>query len=320
MYFSPMVKQELARVMPLDRVEQESELSAFVRMTGIVKQTNPVLLLILENPVLIKVIYFLFKKVFQLEVVVDIIQKKKKRLYLITIPDIKRTEKVLDYFDLQVSLQGRVIDKKLMTKNKKDPAVNFASGPFLRGAFLAKGFVNDPERMYHLEIPGRDKDEADMIYAVLQDASLSAKLGLWQKKWTVYMKKSEEIFEFLRFIGVQRALLNLQDIIARKDLLNTVNRLVNCETANLDKTILSANKQLNDIDLIRKNIGLENLPPSLIEVIKIRLENPYSSIQELANILGGSVSKSGIYHRLKKIEQLAEDHMPVENQSMPWQI
>lgn len=311
MYFSPMVKQELARIIPEDRAEQESELFAFIRMTGIINRTNPVLSLILENPVLIKVIYFLFKKVFQLEVVVDTIQKKRKRLYHISLPDIKKTMKVLDSFDLQVSLQGKLIDKKRMNKNKNDSALRFASGPFLRGAFLAKGFVNDPERMYHLEIPGRDRGEADLVYTVLQNASLSARLGLWQKKWTVYMKKSEEIFEFLRFIGVQRALLNLQDIIARKDLLNTVNRLVNCETANLDKTILCANKQLYDIDILRKKIGLDNLPPNLVEVIKVRLENPYSSLQELANIMGGSVTKSGIYHRLKKIEQLAEDDLPL---------
>ena len=167
--------------------------------------------------------------------------------------------------------------------------------------------------MYHLEISCYHRNEAKIIYHVLQEASFFAKISLWQKKWAVYFKKSEQIFEFLRFIGVQRALLNFQDIIARKDLLNTVNRLVNCETANLDKTILSASRQLLYIDVVNNNIGLKNLSPTLTEVIKARLENPYASIQELANVIGGSISKSGIYHRLKKIEQLAEYYLPEDD-------
>ena len=127
------------------------------------------------------------------------------------------------------------------------------------------------------------------------------------------MKKSEQIFEFLRFIGVQRALLNFQDIIARKDILNTVNRLVNCETANIDKTVLSASRQLFYIDIVKQHTGLEKLPPNLLEVIEARLENPYASIRELADILGNDISKSGVFHRLKKIEQLAEVYLTKEN-------
>ena len=103
-------------------------------------------------------------------------------------------------------------------------------------------------------------------------------------------------------------MLNLQDIIARKDLLNTVNRLVNCETANLDKTILSASRQLHHFDIVSKYIGFENLPEKLALIAQARLDNPYASIQELANIIGGAITKSGIFHRLKKIEQLADEY------------
>ncbi len=318
MYFSSLVKQELARVMPRNVSEQKGELLAFIKLKGSVNKLNGTLSLILENPVMIKVVYFLFKKAFHYEVQIEtIIRENKKKLYLITVSDSEKTKHILEQFKLTVNLQGRLIENyKTTGRNRNKIFINyFPPRAFLRGAFLAEGFVNDPERMYHLEISCYYKDDAKMIYEVLQGAFFSAKISLWQKRWAVYIKKSEQIFEFLRFIGVQRALLNFQDIIARKDLLNTVNRLVNCETANLDKTILSASRQLFYIDVVKQNIELKNLSPNLTEVIKARLDHPYASIQELAHMLGGGISKSGIFHRLKKIEQLAEGYLSEDNYS-----
>ncbi len=314
MYFSSLVKQELARIMPQNVSEQKGELLAFIRLRGSVSQSNETLSLILENPVMIKVVYYLFKIVFHYDVKIETVKKRnKKKFYLITVSDSKKTKHILDRFNLTIDSQRRLIGKQRITGKNKIFTEYFSPRAFLRGAFLAEGFVNDPERMYHLEISCYRKNEAKRIYDVLQSASFSVKVSLWQKKWAVYIKKSEQIFEFLRYIGVQRALLNFQDIIARKDLLNTVNRLVNCETANLDKTILSASRQLLYIDVVKQNIGLEILSPSLIEVMKARLEHPYASIQELANIIGGSISKSGIFHRLKKIERIAEYYLPEED-------
>jgi len=314
MYFSSLVKQELARIMPQNIVEQKGELLAFIRLKGLIDQSDETLSIILENPVMIKVVYFLFKKSFNYEVTIDNIRKKnKKKFYLITVPDSKKTKYILDGLSLKADSQGRVVEKRRLVSSKnKMFTENISYRAFLRGAFLAEGFVNDPERMYHLEISCYRREEATIIHDILVSASFSAKISRWQKKWAVYIKKSEQIFEFLRFIGVQRALLNFQDIIARKDLLNTINRLVNCETANLDKTILSASRQLLYIDIIKQHVGLKNLSPSLIEVIEARLDHPYASIQELANIVGGSISKSGIFHRLKKIKQLAECYLTEE--------
>lgn len=311
MYFSSLVKQELSRIMPRNISDQNGELLAFIRLKGSFNQSREELSLILENPVIIKVVYFLFKKVFQYEVIVETIKKRNnKKIYLMTVSDPEKSRLVLERFNLSFDFQGGLRDNyNIIGKNKKFTQ-HFSHRAFLRGAFLARGFVNDPERMYHLEISCYTMDEVKMIQEILKNVSFSAKIGLWQKKWAVYIKKSEHIFEFLRFIGVQRALLNLQDIIARKDLLNTVNRLVNCETANLDKTILSASRQLFFIDVVKQNIGLDNLSPSLAEIVKARLEYPYASIQELANAVGGSISKSGIFHRLKKIEQLAQYYLP----------
>jgi DNA-binding protein WhiA len=228
------------------------------------------------------------------------------------VPDFRKTKYILDTFHLKGNTSGKFIEKKEIEAKKNSLFAEniYSYSAFLRGVFLTDGFVNDPERMYHLEISCYRKQEARIIHDILETVSFSAKISRWQKRWAVYIKKSEHIFEFLRFIGVQRALLNFQDIIARKELLNKINRLVNCETANLDKTILSASRQLLYIDVLKQHIGMDNLSNNLKEVIKARLDNPYASIQELANYIGGGISKSGVYHRLKKVEELAEQASP----------
>jgi cell division protein WhiA len=314
MYFSSLVKQELSRILPQNISEQRGELLAFIMMKGSIKQQNKVLALILENPVMIKVVYFLFKKVFDYEVIIETIKKRnKKKFYLVTVADPSKIKNIMEQFNLKVNLQGKLIYRyPNIFAEDKFYSDQFFTKAFIRGVFLAEGFINDPERMYHLELSCSSKHEAKLICDILQVASFTAKISFWQKKWAVYMKKSEQIFEFLRFVGVQRALLKFQDIIARKDILNTVNRLVNCETANIDKTVLSASRQLFYIDVLKQHIGLENLSRGLVEVIEARLDNPYASIQELANIIGGNISKSGIFHRLKKIEQLVEYYLAEE--------
>lgn len=315
MYFLPLVKQELARIMPPKEYEQKSELMAFIVMNGRLDSQGE-LSIILDNPAIIKVVYFLLKRVFRYEAKIDIIRKNnRKKIYYIAVTGTKKIKSILSQLRLTINNKGNVI--KNGTILKKEGTVTtaekyFCAKSFLRGAFLAGGFVNDPERMYHLEISCPSKEIALMIKDILFYSSFSSKISFWQKKWTVYIKKSDQIFEFLGFIGVQRALLNLQDIIARKDLINTVNRLVNCETANLDKTIVSASRQLFYVDLIVKKIGLENLSPNIREVIKVRLEHPYASIQELADIIGGGITKSGMFHRLKRIEQMAEDYLSAD--------
>ncbi len=310
MYFSPLVKQELARIIPQQNDEQKSELLAFIIINGSINPGNNHLSIVLDNPVMIKVVYFLLKKTFHYEAKIGIARKgRNRKFYELSITDNHITESILDQFNLTGNIRGKIIRKGKIRSKDNEIIPDFTEQAFLRGAFLAGGFINDPERMYHLEIACPSKEVALMVEKILNKSSFSAKISFWQKEWAVYIKKNEQIFEFLRFIGVQRALLNLQDIIARKDLLNTVNRMVNCETANLDKTISSASQQLSHIETLQKTIGLENLPPSLREVIKVRLENPYANIQELANALGGGITKSGVFHRLKKIKQLAEYHL-----------
>jgi len=198
-------------------------------------------------------------------------------------------------------------NKQYIGEKRSNLNKNFSKDSYLRGAFLVNGFVNDPEKMYHLEISTKDEGKANFIHTLFDYYGLNSRISFWKKKWVVYLKRGDSIFEFLRLIGLQNALLYFQDIRARKDVLNTVNRLVNCETANLDKIVLSAAKQLHDIDVIEKKIGLQHISPRLSLVAEVRKDLPYASLQELVEEVDFKITKSGIYHRLKKISQIAEN-------------
>ena len=310
MYFSSQVKRELANIMPDKWGSQRGELIAFILLLGRMEQKTGALEMFSSQPMLNRIIYYLFKKQFQIEVVIDRIKKgSRKKNYLISVPDKNDAAHILNSLKIKNTADGFILIPKNHLHSQNDGTAilkGVSIRAFLRGIFLVNGFVNDPEKMYHLEMSFLSRDKAEMICQILQSLSFSGKISYWHKKWAVYFKGSEQIFEFLRFIGTQRSLLKYQDIIARKELLNTVNRLVNCETANLDKTILSASRQLYYIDVLKKEIGLENLPAGLKEVINMRLKYPYASIQELSNYMDLKISKSGLFHRLKKIEALAK--------------
>ena len=289
MLFSYRVKTELARIIPKNIPEQKGELLAFIKLKGNVVKFGQKknLVIILEDPTTTRTAYKLIKRVFEIcpSVKKENLSNTKKH-YKVKIPFSKETERILKELNL----------------NK-----DFSKDSYLRGAFLVNGFVNDPEKMYHLEISTNNEEEANFIHTLFNYYGLNSRISFWKKRWIAYLKRGDSIFEFLRLIGLQNALLYFQDIRARKDVLNIVNRLVNCETANLDKIVLSAAKQLRDIDVIEKKIGLQHLSPRLSLVAELRKNLPYASLQELAEEVDFKITKSGIYHRLKKISQIAEN-------------
>ncbi|MHC2995102.1 MAG: DNA-binding protein WhiA [Candidatus Atribacteria bacterium] len=309
MLFSYRVKNELARIVPKNIYEQKDELLAFIKLKGNVTKKNQKIsiTIILEDPAITRTAYNLIKKVFKIypEVKTEHLSNKKKH-YVVKIPFLNERKKILKEMNLSWE-QNRVYNKQSARRERLSINNLFSKESYLRGAFLVNGFVNDPEKMYHLEISVNDEIEANFTHNLFDYYSLNSHTSFWKKKWVVYLKKGDSVFEFLRLIGVQNALLYFQDIRARKDVVNTVNRLVNCETANLDKTILSAAKQLHSIDIIEKKIGLQNISSKLAMVAKIRKKLPYASLQELAEEVDFEITKSGIYHRLKKISQIAEN-------------
>ncbi len=178
---------------------------------------------------------------------------------------------------------------------------------YLRGAFLAGGSVNNPEgSSYHLEIYSMYEEHCKAICKLANEFDLNARCIERKKGFVLYIKEGEKIIEFLSLIGAHQALLRFEDVRIMKDMRNSVNRLVNCETANLNKTIGAAVRQIDNIRLLQKEVGLENLPEKLREVAEIRLKHPDMNLKEVGDMLKGHVSKSGVNHRLRKIDEMAE--------------
>ena len=308
MLFSYRVKNELARIIPKDISKQKGELLAFIKLKGnIVKSGQKKnIVIILEDPTTTRTAYNLIKRVFK---IYPSVKKENlsntKKYYKVKVPFLKETERILKELNLNWGNKS-IYNKQHIRERRSNLNKIFSKDSYLRGAFLVNGFVNDPEKMYHLEISTNNEGEANFIHTLFDYYGLNSRVSFWKKKWVVYLKRGDSIFEFLRLIGLQNALLYFQDIRARKDLLNTVNRLVNCETANLDKIVLSAAKQLHDIDVIEKKIGLQHISPKLSLVAEARKNLPYASLQELVEEVDFKITKSGIYHRLKKISQIAE--------------
>ena len=177
---------------------------------------------------------------------------------------------------------------------------------FIRGAFLAAGSVTDPEKNYHFEITCADSEVAVQIREILHFFGLDAKIVLRKKYYIVYLKEGTMISDVLNIIGAHVSMMKFENVRIVKDVRNTVNRRVNCETANINKTVSAARKQIEDIRYIVQTVGLEQLPPNLRDIAGARLEEPEASLKELGEMLDPVIGKSGVNHRLRKISQIAQ--------------
>lgn len=176
---------------------------------------------------------------------------------------------------------------------------------FIRGAFLAAGSISDPNKFYHYEIVCNSEADANQLRDLFTFFELDAKVIARKKNFVVYMKEGNHITDCLNHMGAFVAQMNLYNVMILKGMRNDVNRKVNCETANLNKTIEAAVKQIKDIEYIRDTKGLDTLAPSLYEVAIARLENPDMNLKDLGELLEPPVGKSGVNHRLRKISEIA---------------
>lgn len=179
---------------------------------------------------------------------------------------------------------------------------------YIRGAFLAGGSVNNPETSsYHLEIFSLYKEHNDALCELMNVFNLNSKTLERKKGYITYLKEAEKISELLSIIGGHQALLRFEDVRIVRDMRNSVNRLVNCETANLNKTIGAAIRQVENIKYIDEKMGLEALPDKLSEIARLRVEYQDVTLKELGEMVSsGKISKSGINHRLRKLDEIAE--------------
>lgn len=304
MSFAGQTKKELTLI-EADPCCELAELSALIRMNGSVSLSNKRIILDIstENAAIARRIYSLIKK--QFDVHTELLVRKKMRLkknnvYIVRIP--AKVQEILS--DLKIVTEGFVfnqgIDKEMIRKS-------CCKRSYLRGAFLAGGSVNNPEgSSYHLEIATLYEEHCQSLVELANKFDLNARCIERKKGFIFYMKEGEKIIELLSIIGAHQALFKFEDVRIMRDMRNSVNRIVNCETANLNKTIGAAVRQIDNIKLLEREVGLASLPDKLREVANIRLMHPDLNLTEVGEMLGGKVSKSGVNHRLRKIDELAE--------------
>ena len=189
---------------------------------------------------------------------------------------------------------------------KKLTPVGDEKRKLLRNAFLSNGSIADPQKEYHLEILSDSEIVAKSICDILNEFGISAKIIEKKYNYATYVKEAESIALFLNVIGAHSALLNFENAKVTHEMNNQINRMVNCETANLSKIVNASLRQINAINKIKNSVGLNSLPDSLREVAELRLNNPDIGLEELGKLVSTPLGKSGVNHRLKKIEEIAD--------------
>ena len=177
----------------------------------------------------------------------------------------------------------------------------------IRETFIKSGFITDPNKEYHLEVLFKLKKKAEEFRILLENFNIKSKVIKKGSGYITYIKDGEDIVNFLALIGANNAVLRFEEARVLKDARNNVNRIVNCETANLNKTLDAANNQIKNIKLLKEKNKFNSLPEELKEIALIRLKNPDISYEEIGKMLKKPISKSGVSHRLKKINQIAEE-------------
>ncbi|MDE5414110.1 DNA-binding protein WhiA [Alkalihalobacterium chitinilyticum] len=306
MSFAATTKKELTQL-EVDECCAKAELTALIRMNGSLAFSNQKMMLDIttENAAIARRIYTLVKRLFP-QTHMELLVRKKMRLkknnvYLVRISqEARQTLENLgiigEGFTFIRTISSTIVQKHCCRRG------------YLRGAFLAGGSINHPETSsYHLEIFSLYEEHNQSLCELMNSFDLNAKTLERKKGFITYIKESEKITEFLNIIGAHQALLYFEDVRIMKDMRNSVNRLVNCETANLNKTVGAALRQVENIRLVDREIGLVNLPGKLREIAELRVKHQDVTLKELGEMVStGKVSKSGVNHRLRKIDDLAE--------------
>ncbi len=308
MSFSSKTKNELTRMIGEDKCCQIAELSALIKVSGTLSLSGFKkidLTIVTENPAIARRVFTLLKKVFSINSEIHVKQNKnlkKTNTYLIQILDATDLLNQLGILETESSLFG--ISEGISESIIKKECCKRA---YIRGAFLGGGSLSDPEKGYHAEMVTHQHSFADSLVELLGHYDLSGKVIERKSQYVVYLKEGDQIVDLLNIIGAHSTLLEFENVRIIKQMRNDVNRLVNCETANMNKTIDASYRQVEDIKFITEKVGLHYLPENLRELAELRLENTEISLKEIGEMLEPPVGKSGVNHRFRKIEQIASD-------------
>lgn len=325
MSFSTKVKEEIGRHLSRSRHCRIAELLALVLATGEVSFQDGTVELHLkpENELISKKLCLLIDVLFERQIQYELSDKCIKITNQDMVDRVLQTIKLYDYVDFLeedwldedelmaieddtvtyvsshgISLQNCQFPKQVIQKDCCKKA-------FLRGIFLATGSVSDPSKAYHFEIVVRNKDMAASVQEVMQSFLLDAKVVKRKKYYIVYLKEGAMIVDMLKIMEASVNLMDMENVLILKEMRNDINRRVNCETANIKKTVNAARRQIDDIIYIEKKKGLKYLSDSLRQIAELRLEEPDANLVELGEMLNPPVSKSGVNHRLRKISEIA---------------
>ena len=296
MSFSTQIKEELSEMIPSSRHCQLAELAAMTICMGssAYRGGRTGAQLSTENEFVARKYFTLAGK--SLKVYIDVL-KQAHSIRLVT-----KTEEDFEVISRALKLQ----DSSAM---KVDPRLYKGScckRACLRGYFLCCGSMSSPDKGYHLELSVMSEETAGQIMELMRAFSLDAKCILRKKYHVVYLKDGEGIADFLKVVEAPRALMEFENTRIYKDMRGRVNRKVNCEAANINKTVTAAARQVEDILLIDKVKGLNSLSPRLRQMANLRLEQPQASLEELGQMSEPPIGKSGVNHRLRKLSELAE--------------
>ena len=281
MSFSSEIKEELSKVNNLkDKKLLEAEFLGYI-LTGNTVNNNQSIEFITENELNIEIFY---KILFNLGI--DYEPSTKGKVFVATI---NINENIEEYMTLKLDAEEEV------------------RNAIVKGAFLGAGSVNDPNKQYHLEITFGELNNAEYILNLCKQFGVFLKIMEVKERIVLYIKEAEEISKFLALIGSNKGVLAFEDVRITKEVKNNVNRLVNCETANLNRIINASVDQINDIKLLKNLNKFEELPDYLKQVAYLRLENPDASLKALGEMLEKPLGKSGVNHRLQKIHEIAEE-------------
>ena len=302
MSFSTSVKNEIIEI-DYTKLEDISFLSGYIRNNYLYDGKN--LIITSENRKIIDKIYSLIKKYFDINM--EVVESENSNFYKNKLINIIISDKIIDILnDLMVFDDDKYINYV------KDYIVDSddLKKAYLRGVFLATGSINDPKTSrYHMEFLVNDNNEALSVVSLLSYFHINAKIINREKGYMVYVKDSENISDFLKLIGANRAVMYYEDIRAFRDKKNMANRLNNCEQANVDKIIETATNQINEINLIKEKKLFDLLSEKDKIAADYRIKYPESSLQELAEIISietnSTLTKSGLHHRFNRIKSLA---------------
>lgn len=311
MSFSSEVKEELSGVINNGRHCQIAETAAILTMCGevaISEKDNFVVKIQTENLSVARKYFTLLRKAFNIEPEVAVKQGKTNRSvkgYMVVVKHHKEAIKLLEGTKL-LNSDLEIMENLSITSNLVMQQM-CCRRAFIRGSFLAAGSISDPNKFYHYEIACQDPGKAEQLRDIICSFELDAKIVERKKHFVVYVKEGAQIVDLLNIMGAHVSLMNLENVRILKEMRNSVNRKVNCETANINKTVSAAVKQAEDIQYIQQMKGLNTLPESLQEIARLRLEQPEATLKELGMMLAPQVGKSGVNHRLRKLSTIAEE-------------